>query len=201
MRAAAEVTALFPERSADPLEHVDYRLAETPEEKDEIYRLRYRAYLREGAILPSESERVTDRYDDAPNNFGRSAFIIDGELYSSIRISVSDGRVAGAPRHPKCSATCCIPIWTGAKSSSTRRALWPIPTRRRSFPGTALCNRAAWLCGVRPFQRRYRACQCPPRASGVLSARCSCRPRWANRVVPWPDQAGRTDGRQLSRYS
>ena len=64
MRAAAEVTALFPERSADPLEHVDYRLAETPEEKDEIYRLRYRAYLREGAILPSESERVTDRYDD-----------------------------------------------------------------------------------------------------------------------------------------
>jgi len=46
MRAAAEVTALVPERSADPLEHVDYRLAETPEEKDDIYRLRYRAYLR-----------------------------------------------------------------------------------------------------------------------------------------------------------
>ena len=61
MRAAAEVTALIPERSADPLEHVDYRLVETPEEKDEIYRLRYRAYLREGAILPSESQRVRYR--------------------------------------------------------------------------------------------------------------------------------------------
>ena len=54
----------MPERSADPLDIVDYRLAKTPEEKDEIYRLRYRAYLREGAILPSRSERVTDRYDD-----------------------------------------------------------------------------------------------------------------------------------------
>ena len=69
MRAAAKVTALFAERTSDPLEHVDYRLAETPEEKDEIYRLRYRAYLREGAILASESQRVTDRYDDEPNFF------------------------------------------------------------------------------------------------------------------------------------
>ena len=46
MRAAAKVTALFPVRTSDPLEFVDYRLAETPEQKDEIYRLRYRAYLR-----------------------------------------------------------------------------------------------------------------------------------------------------------
>src|ERR1700704_2734122 len=87
MRAAAEVTALFPERSADPLEHVDYRLAETPQEKDEIYRLRYRAYLREGAILPSESERVTDRYDEAPNAWTFGIYL-HGELYSSIRVSV-----------------------------------------------------------------------------------------------------------------
>ena len=55
MQSAAKVIAQVPERSTDPLEHVDYRLAELPEEKDEIYRLRYRAYLREGAILPSES--------------------------------------------------------------------------------------------------------------------------------------------------
>jgi N-acyl amino acid synthase FeeM len=96
MRAAAEVTALIPERSADPLEHVDYRLAETPEEKDEIYRLRYRAYLREGAILPSESRRVTDRYDDEPNNFTFGVYY-RGELYSSIRISVLSGEWRGSP--------------------------------------------------------------------------------------------------------
>src|SRR5580692_6987629 len=87
MRPAAAAIALVPERTADPLEHVDYRLAETPEEKDKIYRLRYRAYLREGAILPSESERVTDRFDDLPNNFIFGIYV-HGELYSSIRIGV-----------------------------------------------------------------------------------------------------------------
>src|SRR6266705_2544242 len=69
------------------LEHVDYRLAETPEEKQRIYRLRYQAYLREGAIMPSEAGRVADPYDDLPNNFTFGIFV-HGELYSSIRISV-----------------------------------------------------------------------------------------------------------------
>jgi hypothetical protein len=96
MRSAAEAIALVPERSTDPLEHVDYRLAETPEEKDKIYRLRYRAYLREGAILPSESELVTDRYDDLPNNFTFGIYV-HGELYSSIRISVLTSDWRGSP--------------------------------------------------------------------------------------------------------
>jgi hypothetical protein len=96
MRSAARSVALVPERSADPLEHVDYRLAETAEEKDKIYRLRYRAYLREGAILPSESERVTDRYDDLPNNFTFGIYLHD-ELYSSIRISVLTSEWRGSP--------------------------------------------------------------------------------------------------------
>ena len=96
MRLAAEAIALVPERTADPLEHVDYRLAETPEDKDRIYRLRYRAYLREGAILPSESERVTDRYDDLPNNYTFGVYV-QGELYSSIRISVLTSQYRGSP--------------------------------------------------------------------------------------------------------
>jgi len=76
-----------PARLTDPLDDVDYRLAETSDEKDIIYRLRYRAYLREGAILPSESERVTDRYDDLPNSWTFGVYF-RGELFSSIRISV-----------------------------------------------------------------------------------------------------------------
>src|SRR3979411_528790 len=88
MRPAAEAIALVPERTADPLEHVDYRLAETPEDKDRIYRLRYRAYLREGAILPSESQRGSDRYDDAPNTWIFGVYL-HGELCSSIRVSVA----------------------------------------------------------------------------------------------------------------
>ena len=87
MRSVAGAIAYDAERSPDPLEHVDYRLAETPEEKDRIYRLRYRAYLREGAIMPSASERVTDRYDDAPNTWIFGVHL-HGELYSSIRVSV-----------------------------------------------------------------------------------------------------------------
>src|SRR5947209_20569689 len=85
--SAAEAIALVSDRSPDPLEHVDYRLAETAEEKDEIYRLRDRAYLREGAILPSESGRVCDHYDDAPNTWIFGVHV-HGELYSSIRVSV-----------------------------------------------------------------------------------------------------------------
>ncbi len=87
MRSAAVEQPNFAERSTDPLEHVDYRLIESPEDKDTIYRLRYRAYLRERAILPSESQRVTDCYDDLPNTWIFGVYL-HGELYSSIRISV-----------------------------------------------------------------------------------------------------------------
>ncbi|MGJ4940492.1 N-acyl amino acid synthase FeeM domain-containing protein [Bradyrhizobium sp. HKCCYLS1011] len=87
MKSAAGSAAVALERKADPLENVDYRLAVTPEDKERIYRLRYNAYLREGAILPSESERVTDEYDDLPNSFIFGVFV-DGDLYSSIRVSV-----------------------------------------------------------------------------------------------------------------
>src|SRR2546421_7896871 len=96
MRSAVKSIALTPQRSTDPLEHVDYRLAATPEEKDKIYRLRYRAYLREGAIVPSASERVTDRYDDAPNTWTFGIYL-HGELYSSIRVSVLNSEWRGSP--------------------------------------------------------------------------------------------------------
>src|ERR1700751_5176806 len=83
--AGASSTAL--RRGKSLLAQVDYRLAQTPGEKEQIYNLRYRAYLREGAITASPEQRVTDRYDDLPNSwtFGVCLF---GELYSSVRISL-----------------------------------------------------------------------------------------------------------------
>src|SRR4051794_27906979 len=42
------------------LQHVDYRRADTAEERAAIYRLRYSAYLREGAIAPNVSEQFSD---------------------------------------------------------------------------------------------------------------------------------------------
>lgn len=96
MRSEAEAVILVSERGPYPLEHVDYRLVETSEEKEQIYRLRYRAYLREGAILPSESGKVTDRYDDLPNNYTFGIYI-HGELCSSIRVSVLTSEWRGSP--------------------------------------------------------------------------------------------------------
>jgi len=68
-------------------DRVDYRLVQTPEEKDCIYAMRYRAYRHGGLILPTEAERVSDAYDDAPNAWIFGVYI-DGELCSSIRLHV-----------------------------------------------------------------------------------------------------------------
>ena len=87
MRSPAEARPMALGRSPDPLDQVDYRLAQTAEEKDEIYRLRYRAYLREGAIQPSTDGRVIDQFEDAPNAWTFGVYF-HGELYSSIRVSV-----------------------------------------------------------------------------------------------------------------
>src|SRR6478609_10590899 len=87
MRSPAEARPMALGRSPDPLDQVDYRLAQTPEQKDEIYRLRYRAYLREGAIRPSTDGRVIDQFEDAPNAWTFGVYF-HGELYSSIRVSV-----------------------------------------------------------------------------------------------------------------
>jgi hypothetical protein len=88
MRSSAEARPVVAQgRISDPLDQVDYRLAQTPEEKDEIYKLRYRAYLREGAIQPSAEGRVIDQFEDAPNAWTFGVYFHD-ELYSSIRVSV-----------------------------------------------------------------------------------------------------------------
>jgi hypothetical protein len=87
MKSGAEPRASLFVRGGALFERVDYRPIETPEEKDQLYSMRYRAYLHGGLILPSESKRVSDRYDDAPNalTFG---IYVDGELCSSIRLHI-----------------------------------------------------------------------------------------------------------------
>jgi hypothetical protein len=82
----------FPSRFSDRilrfLERVEYRRAETPAEKDAIYRLRYDAYMREGAIEPDGSGRFHDAFDEVSNVWIIGMFI-DGELASSIRFHVA----------------------------------------------------------------------------------------------------------------
>ena len=76
------------ERKIEVLDQVDYRLAETEQERDEIYRLRYRAYLNEGAIEPNRDRKITDRFDELPNTWIFGVYL-DGILSSSLRISVA----------------------------------------------------------------------------------------------------------------
>jgi hypothetical protein len=87
MKPGAEPHASLFVRGGALFDRVDYRPIETPEEKDQLYLMRYRAYTHGGLIPPSESERYSDRYDDAPNalTFG---IYVDRELCSSIRLHV-----------------------------------------------------------------------------------------------------------------
>jgi hypothetical protein len=75
-------------RGAQLLDRTDYRLAETEADKEAIYRLRYRAYLHEGAIEPRIDRRLTDRFDNLPNSWIFGVYF-DGQLASSIRISLA----------------------------------------------------------------------------------------------------------------
>lgn len=88
MGSALQNTNRAFERKADLLDRVDYRLVETEADKEAIYRLRYRAYLQEGAIEPRGDRRLADRFDDAPNSWTFGIYV-DGLLASSLRISVA----------------------------------------------------------------------------------------------------------------
>ena len=70
------------------LDRVDYRRADIVEEREAIFQLRYEAYLREGAIPPSTSERFCDALDDASNAWIFGLYI-EGTLLSSIRLHVA----------------------------------------------------------------------------------------------------------------
>ncbi|HVV41868.1 MAG TPA: hypothetical protein VHC94_12460 [Nitrobacter sp.] len=87
MKSVAESRASPSVRGGALFERTDYRLIETPEEKDRLYLMRYRAYRHGGLIPPSESGRYSDRFDDAPDamTFG---IYVDGDLCSSIRLHV-----------------------------------------------------------------------------------------------------------------
>jgi hypothetical protein len=78
----------FSDRVSELLDRIDCRLADSDEDRETIYRLRYECYLREGAISPNLSEKFSDAHDDDENAriFG---LYIDDELASSIRIHVT----------------------------------------------------------------------------------------------------------------
>lgn len=87
MKAVAELQPSLNVRGAGLFDRVDYRLIEAPEEKDLVYLMRYRAYLNGGLISPSDTLRVTDRFDDSPNVWLFGIYV-DGEMCGSFRLHV-----------------------------------------------------------------------------------------------------------------
>ena len=82
------------------LERVDYRRADTAEDREAIFRLRYAAYRREEAIPHSQAERFSDALGDADNAWTFGVYI-EGELASSIRLHVANRQ------RPVLPARCC----------------------------------------------------------------------------------------------
>jgi N-acyl-L-homoserine lactone synthetase len=76
------------ERVAELLDRIDCRPAVSAAEREAVFRLRYRAYLSEGAIKPSFAESFTDAYDETDNVWLLGLYL-DGELASSIRLHVA----------------------------------------------------------------------------------------------------------------
>jgi hypothetical protein len=70
------------------LKRVEFRRADSLEDREAIFRLRYAAYLREGAIPSHASERFTDHRDEESNAWIFGVYV-DGELASSIRLHVA----------------------------------------------------------------------------------------------------------------
>lgn len=89
MSVPALATAVgLSDRVVQFLERVDYRLADSAEERDAIYRLRYDAYLQKGAIQPNLNRRFIDAYDSLPNAWTFGVYV-EGQLASSFRMHVS----------------------------------------------------------------------------------------------------------------
>jgi N-acyl-L-homoserine lactone synthetase len=78
----------FSDRVAQLLNRIDCRRADSVEEREAIYRLRYQAYMREGSISPNSLETFSDPYDETGNVYLFGLYL-DGELASSARLHVA----------------------------------------------------------------------------------------------------------------
>ncbi|MCW5696206.1 MAG: hypothetical protein KIS96_05655 [Bauldia sp.] len=75
------------DRLLDLLDIVDYKIVATDAEREEIFRLRYDAYIRDNGIVPRFDRRLSDRYDDLDNTT-IYALYIGGRLATTIRCSI-----------------------------------------------------------------------------------------------------------------
>lgn len=67
------------------LKRLEYRLINTGDDLEAIYRLRYHSYVQSGMVSPNATGKVFDRYDELDNAY-RFGVYIDGQLVSTLRL-------------------------------------------------------------------------------------------------------------------
>jgi len=87
----------FSSRLAQLAASIEFRRADSDEERDAIFRLRYQAYRREGAIPENPSGRFTDDDDEVDNAYLIGLYL-DGELATSLRLHIASAE--GTPDCP-----------------------------------------------------------------------------------------------------
>ncbi|MGA2125566.1 MAG: hypothetical protein ABSG76_05365 [Xanthobacteraceae bacterium] len=190
MIASAVASSLsLNDRVVELLRSVDYRRADSADDREAIYRLRYDAYLRGGEIPPSFSRRFTDRVDDDDNtwNFGVR---IDGLLAGSIRLSVT---IPGCRRLPalgvfsdfllpqiEAGKTIVDPTrFVADRASSRRHPELPYVVLRIPWIAMTYFKADLMLAAIRAehqaFYRRMWGCRvvCPPRPYPALRSHIS----------------------------
>jgi hypothetical protein len=95
---AFESQRRFCDRVARLLDRIDCRPANSEQEREAIFRLRYDAYLREGAISPNFLGTFSDPYDDLDNAWLFGLYL-DGELASSLRVHIATSDNRDSPSH------------------------------------------------------------------------------------------------------
>jgi N-acyl-L-homoserine lactone synthetase len=76
------------DRLALLLARTDCQRADSVEQREAIFRLRYQAYLREGAIEPNPSGMFSDPFDEIGNVFVFGLHV-DGELAGALRLHIA----------------------------------------------------------------------------------------------------------------
>jgi len=179
MPARPAASPSFSDRMAQLLQRVEYRRADSPDDREAIFRLRYDAYLREGEIGPLPSRRFADHVDEEPNAFNFGVYI-DGVLAGAIRVSVTMPGRAWLPAFDVFEDILSPEIQAGKSfvdpskfvadyASSRRHAELPYVILRLAWVAMEYFKADMLLGAIRaehlPFYKRLWRCHllCPPR--------------------------------------
>lgn len=155
----------FSDKISRLLDRIDCRLAVTPEDREAIFRLRYEAYLEEGAISANSSRRFTDAFDEAPNVWIFGLYI-NGGLASSIRFHLGTQSYYDSPSYrvfadildPEVEAgrTFVDPTrFVTDKSLSRLYPGLPYATVRLGWLAAEYFNADHLLCAIRPEHQSF----------------------------------------------